>query len=171
MGSFYCLLPLLSHHRNFFCNHSQHKLSSKVSLGHGILSQQQKEGKTETGTREWGHCCEESDQVHFWRTLEDLWRLHWKCKQSFQAALVESWTAALRVKRLGEVLINKFQREEKSCLSNYATCHLLIFWQSLAMTVSMKPPIQFQRAPEDRRHLARLKLLWKWSVWDIKSES
>lgn len=46
-----------------------------------------------------------------------------------------------------------------------------ILAKSLAMTVAVKPPIQFQRAPEDRWHLARLKPLWKWSVWDIKSES
>jgi hypothetical protein len=70
-----------------------------------------------------------ADQVHFWKTFEGYTE---NVKQSFQATPVGNWkTAAVRVKRLGEVLINKFQREEKNGFSNYCACHSLICWQRI----------------------------------------
>ena len=89
---------------------------------------QEKEAKTEVGTREWVVAVKNLTRL-FLEECGGLLKVVLKIKQSLHYSR-NLETVALRVLKMGEVLLKRFVGSN-NCLSNCAIGHLLICWQKI----------------------------------------
>lgn len=89
---------------------------------------QEKEAKTQVGTREWVVAVKNLTRL-FLEECGGLLKVVLKIKQSLHYSR-NLETVTLRVLKMGEVLLKRFEGSN-NCLSNCAIGHLLICWQKI----------------------------------------